>query len=143
MFDWFKPKLRPASGGTVVDLRLDHTTKKQDEALTAFMTWANDLVTRHRFAMQVAPDDGTNYSITLTRNEDVPDWLRCTVRADLYVEEDQRDRRVMGQHCTLLLDCRYTQEDDGPEASFEVPFTPAGMAKSRTALAGLLAKVRS
>lgn len=142
MFGWFKPKPSPPSGRTVVDLRLDHTTKKQDETLADFMSWANDLMTQRRFAMQVAPDDGINYSITLTRNEDVPDWLRCTIRADLYVEEDQRDRRVMGRRCTLLLDCRYTQEEDGPEAAFEVPFTSNGIAKARTALAGLLAKVR-
>lgn len=137
MFGWLRPK-----SSAVVDLRLDKSTSKQDKALAAFSLWANDLVTRHGFELQTDGSDGCNYTVTLTRNEDDPEWLRCRVEARLYVEEDQRERRVMGGHCELLVDSRYTQDERGPEVSLLKPFTPATIAKAQTALDSLLARVR-
>jgi len=56
MFKWLKRKQKPQSPvqvvapqpSTVIDLRLDKSTPKQDEALASFMAWGNDLVTRHK-----------------------------------------------------------------------------------------------
>lgn len=126
----------------IVDLRLDHSTGNQEAAISAFKDWANYLVTQRRFEMKVEQGDGFTYNIVMTRNDDEPEWLRCTVVATLYVEEDQCDRRIMGEHCGLSLDCRYTQEESGPEVSFETTFTPASIARSRKALDDLLARVR-
>lgn len=49
---------------------------------------------------------------------------------------------ALGTCCELLVDSRYTQEEQGPEVSLLKPFTPANIDKARASLATLLAKVR-
>jgi hypothetical protein len=105
------------------------------------MNWANDLVTRHGFRIEANTKD-EDYNIILLREENEANWLRCRIEARLYVELDQKDKREMGRYCSLLMDCKYMQDEDGPEASFESPFTPSNIAKGRRQLSALLEKVR-
>ncbi len=141
MFGWFRP--RPKQSSALIDLRLDRSTTSQEQALAAFRDWANELVSLHRFRMTAEQGDGINYIITLIREEDEPEWLRSRVEARLHVEEDHRDRRVLGTYCELLVDSRYTQEERGPEISLLKPFTPADIAKARKAMSAFLVKVKS
>ena len=135
MFGWLKRRMPVPAG---VDLRLDRVTKAQRAALNAFLDWGTELVDHNKFRLTVEHDD-TTFTLTLRRDADQPEWLRCTVRGDIYVEEDQQDRRVLSEHCTLFVDCKYSQTDDGPEVSMEAPLTSVNVAKARREVARLLA----
>lgn len=141
MFGLFRTKPRD-DGNIVVDLRLDRTTTPQAKAITAFGEWASQLVGTQCFRLEIDKGDGINYTISLLREDDKPEWLRCRVEARLHVEEDQRNNRVLGRGCSLLVDCRRLQDETGPEISFESPFTAKAIEVAMMRTAAFLSKVK-
>ena len=103
-----------------IDLRLDKSTEKQKEALSALQDWIDQLTQQHGFQLEI--DNGYSQFVTLTRNERKPLHLRARVETLLYVEEDDKEQRKLDtKHSEINLFC-YALVDEETDREIEVDF---------------------
>ncbi|MBX9927074.1 MAG: hypothetical protein K2Y05_12005 [Hyphomicrobiaceae bacterium] len=138
MFDWILGRQEPPK--YVINLKLHEITPRQKATLGEMQAWIDELLAIHKFHFDPVITQNDTYDVRLVRNEDDPEWLRCTIEFRLYVDEDQRDRRHLGEHCSLLVDCNWQQTDQSPGVGMEVAFSKEGVAKARREVSAFFAR---
>jgi len=103
--------------------------------------WIDELLTVHKFRFDPVASQIDSYDVRLIRNEDDPEWLRCTVEFRLYVEEDQRDMRLLGGHCSVLVDCSWKQLEESQGIGMEAAFSKEAIANAKQKASAFFAQI--
>jgi hypothetical protein len=126
-------------------LQFNKLDTKQKEAFDQTVEWVNHLTSKEGFKRVKTDIYDRGCIVELKRDQDAPVWARISVRAEILVDIDINDNRILSEHSNISVDWLIRHPNDERHniaVTDEWPLTLSGLSKARRRLEDSLAKLQ-